>query len=281
MLLRNILKRSVNGDKLDSEEVSLKDKIHKKIIKRRNSPSVGGYTTCSSSPRSFNTSSEDILQMDYEDYEYNTSTIEDYLEDQNKKFNHLIEKNLKYVGYSNDLSECYKLNEFSDEQVDLFLQKVNKDTKIKMHNKLNSEFQSHSNKYSYDERVADEMFLNNLSLLEKFEIIVIFIIKLNFLIIKYSLPLSKFVYHKFVSNQLILFNRNNFNKFVNLIIKLINNIDQNYQGQNFETTNLNNVREFEVQLENLQFRRPSLWSTLSAAQMVGLYHVAEEFTKKF
>lgn len=211
--------------------VSLRERIHYKLINKRNGSEV--------------------------DDEDNGTVVDHYLTEQNLKFNELINRNMDYVPHSKiTLNEVYKLedttlsfidnkhevnelNEFKskhnleDAEVERLLDSVDEATKFKIHQQLNKEFDH-------------ETSIEHLTNLEKVEILIILIIKINFLLIKKSIPVTKQLYQKFTSNQLLLFNNHNFNKLLNYLIKFFNAIDNNYNHDELNELNLNEVNEYNV-----------------------------------
>lgn len=178
---------------------------------------------------------------------YNSNTkyyqdVDGYLTEQNRKFNQLIDKNLNYVAHNN-LTDIYKQQNYQDlddtynlslvllplaPQINHFLSTLDDDHKFKLYQKLSQEFNPSNRMIQYSLLNHDQDYIKTLTVFEKFELVLILIIKLNFLLIKYSVPITKRLYKKFMNNQLLLVNNDNFNRLLNLVIKLLNNLETNY-----------------------------------------------------
>lgn len=243
----------------DEGNRQLRDKIHNNLIKRRFNSESEYYSiddlTSMISGKPSNVSTRSITSERDE-------RINKYLEDQNNKFNKLIEKNLNYVSHNN-LKDIYKFDTLNEEKIDEFLSKIDDESKYKIYTKLDKEYKTNN--------------FENLTILSKIEILIILIIKIDFLILKYSLPILKVFYKKFISNQMILVNNNNFNKLLTLMINFINNFenfdfkeDENYQQLN-EINETNEKKWF----------KPSIWNIVqNYYSLNSVFNAAEEFVNQ-
>ncbi|CAH6719363.1 hypothetical protein CLIB1444_02S06788 [[Candida] jaroonii] len=251
----------INDDGTIEDEFNkqLRDKIHNNLMRRRFSSeseyfSIDDQTSMLSGrpSSSGNMSTKSMISERNE-------RINKYLEDQNTKFNKLIEKNLNYVSHTN-LKDIYKFDNLNDEKIDEFLSKIDNESKYKIYSKLEKEYKTNN--------------FENLTVLSKIEILIILIIKIDFLILKYSLPISKVFYRKFISNQMILVNNNNFNKLLTIMINFINNFE-NFdfkEDEKFEDINDNNEKKWV---------KPSIWNIVqNYYSLNSVLNAAEEFVNQ-
>lgn len=185
--------------------------------------------------------------------------VDGYLTEQNRKFNQLIDKNLNYVAHNN-LTDIYKEpnqtgmplfesggNYDNDEYnlilMDKFLMNLDDSNKLKLYQKLSQEFSPTNRMLQYSLFNEDKSYIKTLTLFEKCELVMILMIKLNFLLIKYSVPITKKLYNKFVNNQIYLLNNDNFNRLLNLTIKLLNNLENNYYSKQDTDMDMDSLNE--------------------------------------
>lgn len=196
--------------------------------------------------------------------------VDGYLTEQNRKFNQLIDKNLDYVAHGN-LTDIYKDDSpprnggrklgFDQEDynlvlMDRVLMNLDDESRFKLYQKLANEFNPPANNrmIQYSLLNQDKDYIKTLSAFEKCELVMILMIKLNFLLLKYSIPMTKRLYRKFMSNQLLLVNNDNFNRLLNLIIKLLNNLEDNYYQRKDLTISDTNVIDAQLnQLDQWNF----------------------------
>ncbi|EGV61442.1 hypothetical protein CANTEDRAFT_135398 [Yamadazyma tenuis ATCC 10573] len=89
-----------------------------------------------------------------------------------------------------------------------------------------------------------------MGMFEKIEVVTMLMVKLNFLIIRYSIPFSKMLYVKFTSNQMYVVNNNNFNKLLGLAIRMMSRADSSWSQTTREVSSVSEVYESESEYEN-------------------------------
>lgn len=246
--------------------VNLKNKIHDRIITNRN----------------------DDSQRD---------KVNAYLNEQNKKYNELIKSNStiikpkinllrpnEEIGEQIMIAQDYdNTNYLIDEQFEELLNQLNLRDKLRLYKKIKIDLGFKGT----NEIKLNENYYNKLTLLDKIEIIIIFLIKLNFLILRYSIPISKKIYNKFYSNNIYLLNYYNFNKFLNLIIGIMNTIEIKFHEEivdDIENNHFNNPHSLDP--ETLYYNKDKdkksfSWNLMKFAMNdFSLLDVAEDFVKQ-
>lgn len=180
-------------------------KIHTRMIERRNS-----FHNTTQSLSHLTENLQLLKSSNTTNLCHTADSMDNYLSEQNRKFNQLITRNLDFV----------KLNQSESQiEIDAFLDSIDDPTKQKLYHSLEQEM------------TFDQESINNMTLLEKIEMILVLLVKLNFLLIRYLIPLSQKFYHKFMNNQLMIFNNNNLNRLLGMIIKFINHIERGDQEE--------------------------------------------------
>lgn len=240
-----------------------------------------------------------------EDCDMKTIRIERYLNEQNKKFDELVDKNLDVVlqDTSSDLKRNviglldvydYKLldklmdisniigiacnnvlhftpfkkegSEVSDKGLDLesmskesydaanteidqivrtvdnkspvnsLLVSLDYDTKVELYTQLREELcydvegisAASRNRFMSDEDMCDDTTndkTDNDLLIDKLQLCIIISIKLLFMGLKLTIPLSRILYQRFINNQMFIVNSKNANKFMSFVIKIMRSLE--------------------------------------------------------
>lgn len=245
--------------------INLKNKIHDRIITNRN----------------------DDGQRD---------KVNAYLNEQNKKYNELIKSNSNIIkpkinllrpneeiGEQIMIAKDYEnTSDLIDEEFEELLNQLNLRDKLRLYKKIKIDLGFKGT----NEIKLNENYYNKLTLLDKIEIIIIFLIKLNFLILRYSIPISKKIYNKFYSNKIYLLNYYNFNKFLNLIIGIMNTIEIKFHEEIVDDIENNHFNASSLGPEPLYYNKDKdkksfSWNLMKFAMNdFSLLDVAEDFVKQ-
>lgn len=218
--------------------------------------------------------------------------VDGYLTQQNRKFNQLIDKNLNYVAHNNltdvykepgsnssprdmfDSNQRYGDDDYNLLLMDKFIMSLDENNKIKLYQKLSQELGPSNKMMHYSLLNEDKNYIKTLTVFEKCELVMILMIKLNFLLIKYSVPITKKLYNKFVTNQMFLLNNDNFNRLLNLIIKLLNNLENNYYStKDGDIDSLDaDIREQIDQLDQWNLNQGSRFGVINPVKVVGIIY---------
>ncbi|KAG7191285.1 uncharacterized protein KQ657_003598 [Scheffersomyces spartinae] len=150
--------------------------------------------------------------------------------------------------------EMKLLAEEEKRRIQLFLLSLDDDTKQLMFNQLSSQMDNYvvMPAEEYEKSLkgitgGDRMFIQGSGkshFLDKFEQVTILSIKIFFVMLKLSIPMAKYFYTKFLSNEYFLLNYDNFNRFIQFMINLLNSLEN-------ELLNNEKLAQFQRSMDNL------------------------------
>lgn len=139
-------------------------------------------------------------------------------------------------------------------RIQLFLSSLDEDSKQMMFDQLSVQMEDYvvMSSQEYNEvfngaNGDNRMYANTAGktgFLDKCEQVTILTIKIFFVMLKLSIPMAKYFYTKFLANEYFLFNYDNFNRFVQFMINLLNSLESELQTNE-------KVAQFQRSMDNL------------------------------
>lgn len=170
-----------------------------------------------------------------------------------------------YDAANNELDQIVRTID-NKSSVDSLLVSLDYDTKVKLFTQLREELcydeegicAAGRNRFmSVDEDMCNDTTndkTENDLLVDKLQLCIIISIKLLFMGLKLTIPLSKILYQRFINNQMFIVNSKNANKFLSFIIKIMRSLESHLNNDTFASNQYGyekGIHENQLQLNQL------------------------------
>lgn len=223
------------------------------------------------------------------------AVVQQYLDEQNAKFDLLINRNIgavmendpwlrvvdiledkstvgALVGHAQNYLQGHKQKKNEpDPRIEEMVAALSHDEKIALLREIKADLgMADDTDFARLGRLWAQLKTQESKFIDKLELLVIVLIRLGFLSMRYLIPLSTHFYHKFCGNEVLLFNSRNFNRLMLYVISLMETLEEKLNDDKLQLYQYGSEPK-EHEEPELTEKEPQLWKAWAAGYALRHY----------